>query len=121
LQQKKDRYSANQVAVQIKAGEAWIDFLSGDKNKGLQLMQLAAAMEDSTEKHPVTPGEVLPARELLADMYLDANENENALQAYEAVLQRSPRRYNSVNGAAIASKKMADKQKAEYYMKQLQQ
>jgi len=119
LQRQKDRYSANQVAVQIKAGEAWIDFLSGDKNKGLQLMQLAAAMEDSTEKHPVTPGEVLPARELLADMYLDANENENALQAYEAVLQRSPRRYNSVNGAAIASKKMADKQKAEYYMKQL--
>jgi len=76
LQRQKDRYSANQVAVQIKAGEAWIDFLSGDKNKGLQLMQLAAAMEDSTEKHPVTPGEVLPARELLADMYLDADENE---------------------------------------------
>ena len=51
-------------------------------------MQLAAAMEDSTEKHPVTPGEVLPARELL-DMYLDANETENALQAYEAVLQEA--------------------------------
>ena len=119
LQQQKDVYKANQVAIQMKAGEAWIDFLSGDKNKGLQLMQLAANMEDSTEKHPVTPGEVLPARELLGDMYVDLHQNENALQAYEAVLQRSPNRYNSLHGAAIAAKEMNNKQKAADYKAQL--
>jgi hypothetical protein len=34
-------------------------------------MELAAEMEDKTEKHPVTPREVIPARELLGDMYLN--------------------------------------------------
>ena len=55
-------------------------------------MKLAADMEDSTEKHPVTPGEVIPARELLGDMYLQMQQYANALQAYEAVLQKCPNR-----------------------------
>jgi len=105
LEQQKDVYKANQVAIQMKAGEAWIYFESGKKEQALELMKTAADMEDSTEKHPVTSGEVLPARELLADMYLELQQNENALQAYEAVLQRSPNRYNSLHGAAVAAKK----------------
>ena len=58
-------YKANEVAIQIKTGEAWIQFKAGKKMKLLNLMKLAADMEDRTEKHPVTPGEVFPARELL--------------------------------------------------------
>jgi hypothetical protein len=104
LVQQKDAYKANQVAIQMKSGNAWIDFKSGKREQALELMKTAASMEDSTEKHPVTPGEVLPARELLGDMYLELEQNENALQAYEAVLQRNPNRYNSIHGAAVASK-----------------
>ncbi len=55
-------------------------------------MKLAADMEDSTGKHPVTPGEVLPARELLGDMFLQMNQYQYALQAYEAVLTKCPNR-----------------------------
>lgn len=119
LQKRKDSYTAMQVTIQIKAGEAWIQFVSGDKTIAADLMKLAANMEDSTSKHPVTPGEVLPARELLGDMLLQMNENENALQAYEAVLAQSPNRLNSLYGAGKAAERSGDEKKAIYYYKQL--
>lgn len=65
---QKDLYKANQVQIQIKTSEAWLRFKEGKKDKALMLMNAASEMEDKTEKHPVTPGEVIPARELLADM-----------------------------------------------------
>jgi tetratricopeptide (TPR) repeat protein len=116
---QKDIYKARQVQVQINAGEAWILFDAGDKNKALQLMNLAADMEDSTEKNPVTPGEVIPARELLADMLLQMQQNENALLAYEAVLKKCPNRFNSLFGAGTAAEKTSDAKKAGLYFKQL--
>lgn len=79
LEKQKDIYKSKQVTVQIKSGEAWILFLSGRKAQAINLMKLAADMEDSTDKHPVTPGEVLPARELLGDMLLQMKQNEEAL------------------------------------------
>ena len=119
LQKQKDSYTAMQVAIQIKAGGAWIQFVSGNKTVAANMMELAANMEDSTSKHPVTPGEVLPARELLGDMLLQMNENENALQAYEAVLAQSPNRLNSLYGAGKAAERSGDEKKAIYYYKQL--
>lgn len=119
LQKQKDTYKSMEVAIQIKAGEAWIQFASGDRKDAVNLMKLAADMEDSTSKHPVTPGEVLPARELLGDMFLQMNDNENALQAYEAVLTKCPNRFNSLYGAGKAAEKSGNKQKAIYYYKQL--
>ncbi len=104
LVQQKDAYKAKQLAIEMKSGEAWINFESGKKEQALELMKTAANMEDSTEKHPVTPGEVLPARELLGDMYTELKQNENALQAYKVVLQRSPNRYNSLHGVALLQK-----------------
>ncbi len=77
------------------------------------------AWEDSIGKHPVTPGEVLPAKELLADMLLQLDENLNALQAYEAVLNKCPNRFNSLYGAAKAAEKCSKQQKDIYYYKQL--
>ena len=88
LEKQKDVYKSRQVEVQIKTGQAWIWFESGNKTEALNLMKLAANMEDSTEKHPVTPGEVLPARELLGDMLFEMNKYNDALQAYESVLEK---------------------------------
>ena len=101
LVKQKNAYSSKQVEIQMKAGEAWMRYMSGEKEMGLAEMKLAADMEDSTEKHPVTPGEVLPARELLADMQLLEKQYENALVSYEGVLQKSPNRFNSLYGAAL--------------------
>ena len=119
LEQQKDAYKSQQVAIQIKTGEAWIQFAKEKTTVALNLMKLAADMEDGTEKHPVTPGEVLPARELLGDMLLQINQYENALLAYEAVLQKCPNRFNSLYGAGLAAEKSEQKQKAVFYFKQL--
>jgi hypothetical protein len=119
LQKQKDAYKAKQVGIQIKEGEGWIAFMKGRKEDALTLLSIAADMEDSTSKHPVTPGEVLPARELYADMLLRMRQNENALQAYEKVLQKSPNRFNSLYGAAVAAEKSGLMDKAHFYYKRL--
>ncbi len=119
LDKQKDSYKATEVAIQIKAGEAWIQFALGNTASALREMKMAVEMEDGIEKHPVTPGEVLPARELLGDMLLASKQYKDAREAYEATLVKSPNRFNSVYGAAIASEKAGDKQKAASYFKQL--
>lgn len=119
LVKQKDSYKANQVMIQIKTGEAWISLKEGKETEALQLMTLAADMEDKTEKHPVTPGEVLPAKELLADMLLQLNKPAKALTAYEEDLKKHPNRFNGVYGAGIAAEKINDIKKATYYYSQL--
>lgn len=119
LMARKDTYSAAQVMIQIKSGAAWIALEEGKSSQALATMQEAADMEDKTDKHPVTPGEVLPARQLLADMLLQKNKPAEALAAYEADLKKHPNRFNSLYGAAYCSEKTGDATKAESYYQQL--
>ena len=119
LDKQKDGYKAKEVAIQIKAGEAWLQLEQGNTKNALLEARLAADMEDSTEKHPVTPGEVLPARELLGDMMMETKQYKAALEAYEAVLTKSPNRFNAVYNAGIAAEKSGGEPKAIFYFKQL--
>lgn len=96
-------YWAQQVEIQRLSVLAWQAFAEGDHETALATMRRAAELEASTEKHPVTPGEVLPARELLADMLLELDRVAEARDAYAVSLQRSPRRFNGVYGAARAA------------------
>ncbi|MCE3283231.1 MAG: hypothetical protein K0Q66_1968 [Chitinophagaceae bacterium] len=114
----KDTYKAEQVKIQWKAAQAWLHLLQ-QKSDALTLMQEAADLEDRTEKHPVTPGEVLPARQLLADMLLSLGRYADALSAYEADSKRHPNRFNTVYGAAVAANKLGDQAKARLYYEQL--
>ena len=82
------------MSVQISTGEAWIHLKKGNKAKAEELMRQAADLEDGTMKHPVTPGEVLPARELLAEMYMAMGKPSQAVEAYEIDLERHPKRLN---------------------------
>jgi tetratricopeptide (TPR) repeat protein len=91
----------------------------GKKSEAFTLMQLAADMEDKTEKHPVTPGEVIPARELLGDMLLQLNMPMEALEAYEADLKKHPNRFNALYGAGVAAQKTGNMQKSKAYFQQL--
>ncbi|MDB5199322.1 MAG: hypothetical protein JWO92_1285 [Chitinophagaceae bacterium] len=119
LVKQKDAYKANQVLIQIKTGEAWIRFKEGKNSEALMLMNLAADMEDKTEKHPVTPGEVIPARELLADMLLQMNDPGKAWEMYEANLKTHPNRFNAIYGAGLSAEKSGDTAKAKLYYRQL--
>jgi tetratricopeptide (TPR) repeat protein len=116
---QKDAYKAKQVYIQINSGAAWIALKEGDNKEALQLMTLAANMEDSTEKHPVTPGEVLPAKELLGDMLLAMNQPAKALEAYEANLINRPNRFNSLYGAGLSAERTKQVEKTFFYYHQL--
>lgn len=119
LSNQKDNYKAGQVAIQVKTGKAWIQLEEGKRKDALLLMQMAADMEDKTEKHPVTPCEVLPARELLGDMLLQTAQPAKALQAYGEDLQKHPNRFNALYGAGLAAQKSGDMQKAIFFYTQL--
>ena len=119
LLKQQDQYKANQVGIQLKAGEAWVEFYSGKKSEALVDMKTAADMEDATEKHPVTPCEVLPARELYAEMLSVAGEFQAALLQYQLALKKNPNRFNSLYGAAHSAKVTGDRRTAFTYYKQL--
>jgi hypothetical protein len=102
LLEANENYKANFVLIQVKTGDAWIKLKEGNRRDAIRLMTEAAELEDKTSKHPVTPGEIIPARELLADMYLEIKDYKNALIAYNEDLARHPNRYNGLQGAAAA-------------------
>lgn len=114
-----DAYKADQVDIQIRTVEAWMQFKKGNEKEAITLMKAAAEMESMTSKHPVTPGEILPADELLGDMLLMAKLPEEALAAYEVNLERRPNRFNGIYGAAIAAKQSGDFEKANFYFEAL--
>ena len=119
LMEQKDSYKANQVQIQIKTSEAWILFKEGKNNEALKLMNVAVDMEDNTEKSPVTPGEVIPAIELLGDMLMQMNKPEKALDAYEADLKKHPNRFNGLYGAGLAAERSGNFEKATLYYQQV--
>ncbi|MBO9682269.1 MAG: tetratricopeptide repeat protein [Flavisolibacter sp.] len=119
LMDQKDSYKANQVQIQINTIAAWIQLKEGKGEEALRLMSEAADMEEKTEKHPVTPCEVLPAKELLADMLKEMGQWDKALIAYEEDLKTHPNRFNGLYGAALVAEKLGDKQKANGYYQQL--
>jgi tetratricopeptide (TPR) repeat protein len=108
-----------QVAIQRVAAEAWLAYESGDTEAALELAREAAEIEGTTEKNPVTPGEVLPARELYGDMLLAAGRHSEAITAYEAALDRSPNRFNSLYGAGRAAELAGQREMAESFYEKL--
>jgi tetratricopeptide (TPR) repeat protein len=115
----KDNYDwATQVEIQRRAAEAWLAKAEGSV-EALQLMRSAADLEDSTDKHPVTPGAVLPAREMLGDLLLELNRPSEALIEYERSLVDSPNRFNSLAGAARAAQLSGNRLKARLFDQKL--
>jgi hypothetical protein len=82
-------------------------------------MKLASDLESKTSKAAVTPGEIIPADELLADLYMALNKPKEALQAYELNLKGHPFRFNGIYGAAKAAEKLNNIKLATYYFDQL--
>jgi tetratricopeptide (TPR) repeat protein len=112
-------YWAVLVDAQRTTVAAWIAFSEGKKEEALQLMKKAADLEDSVDKHPVTPGAVLPARELLGDMLVLLEKPGDAISSYEASLKISPNRFNSLYGAGYAAELAGDLEKAKHYYSSL--
>jgi tetratricopeptide (TPR) repeat protein len=104
-----------QVEIERQVASAWLAYAEGDHGESLRLMSAAAELDDATEKHPVTPGSVLPAREQLGELLLELKRPLAALQAFEESLRRAPNRFNGLYGAARAAKLAVDQKKAKTY------
>jgi hypothetical protein len=110
---------AGSIAAQWEAASALIAFAEGNKGEGLRLLRAAADHEDAVDKHPVTPGALLPVREILADLLLENAAAPEALKEYQAVLKIAPRRFNATAGAAMAADKAGDASQGRAYARQL--
>jgi hypothetical protein len=120
LAQGNDKYWSDQVDIQRETATAWLALAEGRREEALEQMRSAADHEDRTDKHNVTPGVILPARELLGEMLLELNQPAQAVVEFEATLRTAPNRYNALSGAARAAKLSGDKEKAKgYYAKLL--
>lgn len=115
LDQKGDKYWSGQVAIQRLEAASWIARAEGKSEDALRLARSAAELEASTEKHPVTPGSIVPARELLGDLLLELKQPAAALQEYEASLATSPNRLHGLAGATRAASGSGDRDKAASY------
>ena len=102
--EKNDTYWATMIDAQRLAASAWVAHAKGQHDVALQLARQAADLEDTVEKPAVTPGPLLPARELLGDILLVHGKPADALAEYEATLKREPNRFRALLGAAKAAK-----------------
>jgi hypothetical protein len=115
LIEAKQSYWADQVEIQRRAAAAWIAHAEGKHDEALTLMRSAADLESSSEKHPVTPGPIIPARELLGELLLELNQPAQALPEFEASLRTDLNRLNGLYGAARAAELSGDRAKARTY------
>jgi len=119
LADQNNTYWSSQVEVQALAVTGWIALARGNRDEALKFMRGAADLEDSMEKHIVTPSPVVPARELLADMLLEVGQPAEALKAFESSAQRDPNRFRGMYGAAQAAERSGAREKARMYYSKL--
>src|SRR6185436_5974220 len=119
LKSAKSDYWANEVEVMRLASVAWVALAQKKDGDALALMRQAADIEDRSEKNIVTPGRLLPARELLGDMLMELKRPGEAFKEYEASQQREPNRYRGLSGAGHAAAQSGNRDKARHYFSKL--
>jgi tetratricopeptide (TPR) repeat protein len=112
-------YWSNQVEVQRREVAGWIAEQNGKSAEAIATMRSAADLEESMDKNAVTPGAVIPAREMLAELLLKQNHPREALAEYEAVLKIAPNRFNALFGAASAADAAGNASAASRYFQKL--
>src|SRR3954470_5291899 len=121
LRAAKNEYWATEVEIMRLSAAAWTTLAENRADQALGLMREAADLEDKNEKHPVTPGRILPAREQLGDMLMELKRPGEALKEYERSQKREPDRFRSLYGAALAAEMSGDARAAQRYYARLVQ
>ena len=119
LKAAKNDYWATEAEVSRLGVTAWTALAQGKRDDALTLMRSAADIEDKNEKHIVTPGRILPARELLGQMLLELKRPADALKEFELSHAREPDRFAGLYGAAQAAALSGDKAKAKRHYARL--
>ena len=99
--------------------DEWRAQAEGRRDEAVRILRAAAELDERTEKHPVTPGAILPAREQLGELLLLLERPAEALTEFEASLRRAPRRLAGLHGAARSARLAGDLGKARLYHEQV--
>ncbi|HEX5875966.1 MAG TPA: hypothetical protein VFY60_15060 [Pyrinomonadaceae bacterium] len=118
---KGDYDWARQVEIQRQVATAWQAYAEGKQEEAVQLLRKAADLDDATDKHPVTPGSILPAREQLGELLLEIKQPAAALREFETSFKSTPQRFNGLYGAARAAQLTGDQIAAKNYYRKLMQ
>ena len=103
---------AGAVEDDRKEAQAWLAFAEGKDDDAVEAMRLIADNEDSLGEEP----EGIPAREMIADMLLEAKRPQQALAEYQIDLKLNPNRFDGLYGAARAAEAAGNQKDAsEYY------
>jgi predicted Zn-dependent protease len=98
--EKKGNYTgAADHDIQLREAEAWVAFAEGKADEALKTMRAAADVEDSQRLDSFN----VRAREMLADILLEAKRPAEALAEYKVALTKSPGRFNLLLGAGRAA------------------
>ena len=103
LKEPRFAFFARQVEMQAMVAAAWLAESRGDSPSALEQMRKAAELEDLLGKHPITPGAVIPARELLGELLLEQRHPAEARVEFEAALRDFPSRFTLLYGAGHAA------------------
>ena len=114
LKNKKSSW-ANVVEDAQKEAGAWVAHAEGKDEEAIKTLRAIAEEEESTGDEP----EDIPAREMLADLLLEAKHPDQALAEYETDLKFNPNRFNGLYGAASAAEMAGKNEKAAVYYGQL--
>jgi hypothetical protein len=114
----KNKYWSDQVEVERRAAAAILAQAEGQHDEAVRELRSAADLEESMDKHPVTPGSIVPPRELLGDLLLEVEQPNAALAEYRRSLATAPNRYRSLYGAAKAADAAGDRDAAKSYFQQ---
>jgi len=98
---------ARNIAMLRLELEAAIAQAGGRNDEALARLREAAALEAATPKHPVTPGPLLPADELLGDLLMDLGRPAEAQAAYRSALAHWPGVRHSIEGERRATAALA--------------
>jgi len=91
--------ASNEKPSDLREAEAWLAFAKGNSDAALTEMRDVADRQDKNGGESVG----IPAREMLADMLLEAKRPVDALTEYKASLKNSPNRFDSLIGAMRAA------------------
>jgi tetratricopeptide (TPR) repeat protein len=103
---------ADAVEGDRKEAEAWLAFAEGKYDDAIEALRPIADKEDATGEEP----DGAPAREMIADILLEAKRPQQALADYQTDLKLHPNRFDGIYGAARAAEAAGKQTDAtEYY------
>ncbi len=118
-EQQGEHLFARYIGIDEYLVAGWLAHARGDHQRAIEALQRSVEIENAVEKHPITPGALLPPNEALGDVYMALDRPEDALDAYQSSDEIWPGRYNTLYGAMLAAEAAGDDEAAYRWAERL--